>query len=620
MKRNKILFFLPLFLLLGACNSNINPSISGGDIDPFDFEGNYVNPELTIDGIKNEDVWNSEYACVAANFGYTLNSIKYNVEISLYRGERELCAFFEVTDCNILTDGNDNGNSVSNSDSVEIYLDTLNNGGDTPQSDDFQINLGVHGKTRILSGTGNGWSQWSGLVQFESVINGTINDPRDIDTGYSIEMAIPYKQIGIQRDSEIGIAFGLVNKFDEGGGSAYKKWYGQTLDGNFVNPQIPDTYLDYKKAEVIIPPAPNYDVTSDNAEYNLNAAKLLANGVGEEKYGEINIDVARTTSNELIFRMKVNEGTFNSNFPIWIYFDAQDRSVTTRDTTTYQSWCMRINPTSGKITSFFFLMSGDPKISTTSVKTKISEQYLYINIPLNIINNNLFSARDIGFAIVTSYNAKVFKEMVFDNSAVNTSNPSTFIRINKDNELIYPDSVVYSEAQDKTTYISDLSFYSPKVSDSDKVSAYISRVNNIFTVKLVKDSSWVDEDRIWLYFDGVNPTATSRDNTTAYSMRITPIKRSVDSFFVISGGTQLDKSHITIKNNENILFVQFDITKYYSSIGDKDFAFTFGQARYNSTSGSVAWVTDSNALLKGVKTNTSSTVTWAQIASNNTVK
>ena len=107
MKRNKFLFLLPLSLLLGACNSNINPSISGGDIDPFDFEGNYVNPELTIDGIKNEDVWNSEYACVAANFGYTLKSIKYNVEISLYRGERELCAFFEVTDCNILTDGLD---------------------------------------------------------------------------------------------------------------------------------------------------------------------------------------------------------------------------------------------------------------------------------------------------------------------------------------------------------------------------------------------------------------------------------------------------------------------------------------------------------------------------------
>lgn len=621
MKKNKLVFLLPILLALGACNiSTTTSSEVGGDNDPFDFEGNYVNPELKIDGVKDEEAWSSEYACEASSFGYTYKSNRYTVEISLYRGERELCAFFDVKDCNILTDGNDNGNSVSYSDSVEIYLDTLNNGGDSPQSDDYQINLGVHGKTRILSGTGTGWSQWSGLVQFESVISGTLNDPRDVDTGYTIEMAIPYKQIGIQRDTEIGIAFGLVNKFDQGGGSAYKTWYGQTLDGNFINPQKPDTYLDYKINSVILPPTPPYYVESDTTNYNLNVAKLAESSVDNQGYSDINIDVARTVQNELVFRLGVSEGTFNGNFPIWIYFDAQDRSVTTRDTKTYQSWCMRINPVSGKITSFFFLMSGDPKISTTTVKTRISEKYLYINIPLNIVNNNVFSSRDIGFAIVSAYNAKVFKEMVFESSTVNTSNPSTFVRITPNNEIIYPESVVYSEALDKTNYISDLSFYSPKVSSSDKVTAYISRVNNVFTVKLVKDSSWVNEDRIWLYFDGVNPAAAKRDNTTAYSMRITPIKRSVDSFFRISDGLQLDKAAINIKNNSNILFVQFNITNYYSSIGNGDLAFTFGQARYDASTAKVAWVTDSNALLKGNKTDTGSPITWSQIVYDNTVR
>ncbi|MGM9873898.1 MAG: sugar-binding protein [Bacilli bacterium] len=620
MKKKKLLFLLPLFLCLGSCTSTTDVSIEGGDHDPFDFEGNYVNPELTIDGIKDEEAWDSEWACKAASFGYTYQENRYTVDIYLYRGELELCAFFEVTDCNILTDGNDNGNSVSYSDSVEIYFDTLNNGGDTPQLDDYQINLGVHGKTRILSGTGSGWSQWSGLVQFESVINGTLNDPRDVDTGYTVEMAIPYKQIGIQRDTEIGIAFGLVNKFDEGGGSAYKTWYGQTLEGNFVNPQKPDTYLDYHKAEVVVPPTPTYYVENDTTVYNEGVATLPSNGVGEETYGNIRIDVARTIENEFVFRLKVSEGTFNTNFPIWIYFDAQDRSVTTRDTTTYQSWCMRINPVSGKITSFFFLMSGDPKISTTTVKVKISEEYLYINIPLNIINSNVFSSRDLGFAVVTAYSSKIFKEMTFENSEVNTSNPSTFIRVTKNNAIIYPDSVKYSESLDNTNYINDLLFYSPQVSNSGKVDALISRENNIFTVKLTKETAWADEDRIWLYFDGVNPAAAKRDNTTAYSMRITPIKRSIDSFFRISDSYQLDKSLVTIKNNTNVLFVQFAIEDYYPSIADGDFAFTFGQAYYDASTAKVSWVVDSNALLKGVKTDTGSPATWAQMCADNTVK
>ncbi len=209
----------------------------------FDFDGNYAPPELKIDGKGDDPQWQAIEEPLTT-FGKKIDG-KDAVSVKVYRGKDALFFLFDVTDPVLLTKGNTNDDAVTRGDSIELYLDTLGDGGRSPQSDDYQINLGIHGKTRIMQGAGGFWGSWNGLIDYEvDLKGGTLNDGTEAnDTGYSVEVMVPYKQIMIEKDDTIAIAFGQVDKF--GAGDISKTdwdWYGWSWGGTFREPQTPDNY------------------------------------------------------------------------------------------------------------------------------------------------------------------------------------------------------------------------------------------------------------------------------------------------------------------------------------------------------------------------------------------
>lgn len=212
----------------------------------FDYPGNYENPELTIDGLGDDEQWQGVEPLVT--YGKSVGG-QNAVSVKLYRGESALFFLFEVKDNVLLTQGVTNDDAVTRRDSIELYLDTLADGGRNPQSDDYQINLGIHGKTRIMQGAGGQWGSWNGLIDYEVALNGTLNDGDEAnDTGYSVEVMIPYAQIMIEKDDTIGIALGQVDKIRvedaaSGSESASWNWYGWSYNGTAINPQVPDQYI-----------------------------------------------------------------------------------------------------------------------------------------------------------------------------------------------------------------------------------------------------------------------------------------------------------------------------------------------------------------------------------------
>lgn len=212
----------------------------------FDYPGNYENPELTIDGLGDDEQWQGVEPLVT--YGKSVGG-QNAVSVKLYRGESALFFLFEVKDNALLTQGVTNDDAVTRGDSIELYLDTLADGGRNPQSDDYQINLGIHGKTRIMQGAGGQWGSWNGLIDYEVALNGTLNDGDEAnDTGYSVEVMIPYAQIMIEKDDTIGIALGQVDKIRvedaaTGSESASWNWYGWSYNGTAINPQVPDQYI-----------------------------------------------------------------------------------------------------------------------------------------------------------------------------------------------------------------------------------------------------------------------------------------------------------------------------------------------------------------------------------------
>lgn len=261
MKSNKVLTLLSLFtaLTLASCNigssSSNNPhsgSENGGNGDQnikdyvnnkeesgaqFDFDGNYTAPELAVDGDDKDIQYQNSSEILT--FGL-LNQAK----MKMYRGENALFCFFTVDDPDIQTVGTNNGDDVTKGDSVEIYFDCKNDGSKKPNSDDIQINIGAHGKTRIFVGSNGTWGSWNGLLDYEIKLNGTLNDSSDTDVGYTVELMVPYSQIGIDKNSTFGVSLGHVARGRESTAEGLQYTWGPLVfDGNFIDPQCPEAYI-----------------------------------------------------------------------------------------------------------------------------------------------------------------------------------------------------------------------------------------------------------------------------------------------------------------------------------------------------------------------------------------
>lgn len=249
MKLNKIallLLVLATSLTLGACAAdskveNVKDYVNNKteSNDQFDFPGNYIAPELRIDGLMDDEQWKN--CSEKLTFG-----AQNEASMVIYRGTDALFCFFEVKDADIQTVGNNNGDDVTKGDSVEVYFDFKNDGAKEPTTDDIQINIGAHGKTRIFVGVGGEWGAWNGLLDYQVELQGTLNNEKDVDTGYTVELMIPYSQIGIDQGSVFGVSVGHVARgLDSTHDTLKYTWGGMVYEGNFVDPQSPQAYLIY---------------------------------------------------------------------------------------------------------------------------------------------------------------------------------------------------------------------------------------------------------------------------------------------------------------------------------------------------------------------------------------
>lgn len=239
-----------------------NKTPGGGQ---FEYNGNYSAPELTIDGKGDDPQWQAieqpllTYGRkVSDGQGGTVDA----VSVKAYRGNNALFFLFDVKDSVLLTQGVTNDDAVTRGDSIEFYIDTKADGGKNPQSDDVQINLGIHGKTRIMKGAGVNWGGWNGLIDYEvDLKGGTLNDGDAAnDTGYTVEVMIQYKDIMIEKDDTIGLAFGQVDKVRtddaiSGSETGPWNWYGWDFYGSKVDPQKPSTYVLFDKNGNLVSPS-----------------------------------------------------------------------------------------------------------------------------------------------------------------------------------------------------------------------------------------------------------------------------------------------------------------------------------------------------------------------------
>lgn len=240
-KRRLLLLSLSVMLLLSLSLTTVfasvfnlkaySPKKSVGN-GQFDYDGNYVAPELKIDGVGDDAKWQELdwfYEGIKKEDAGESVSDPATANVKMYLGDSALYIYFEVTDHTpfAVADANQT-DEVTQGDSVEFYLCTSVDASAKPQKDDYQINIDINGYSRLMQGTGAAWQNLSTLLVDYEIAK--------TETGYGVELMFPYSQSGMRKGDDIAFCFGLVDKYSEDAGA--HTWTGVTG----VDAQCPATY------------------------------------------------------------------------------------------------------------------------------------------------------------------------------------------------------------------------------------------------------------------------------------------------------------------------------------------------------------------------------------------
>ncbi|RAW01122.1 hypothetical protein DQQ10_11885 [Pseudochryseolinea flava] len=185
-------------LYFDNANFNVNKiTITAGGSDPNGTITCYRSPgSVTVNGNLNETGWDVTKVFSKATVGSPNNTASFGVlwdNTNLYIGAR-------VLDANLFSDSSDPWED----DAVEIYIDANNNKLGSYDGQDNQI-IKNYNKSTVFTKVGI-----SGLQHAWSSIAG----------GYSIEMAIPWSQLGISSPAAgTTIGFDIGYDDDDNGGS-----------------------------------------------------------------------------------------------------------------------------------------------------------------------------------------------------------------------------------------------------------------------------------------------------------------------------------------------------------------------------------------------------------------
>src|SRR5688572_8924117 len=203
--RSVFYFFLMMAMLLPL---TVGGPLANAQSDTVNAKNITTAP--TIDGALNEADWSLATSVAKTTIGSPNNTTTFGVlwnSTHLYVGVR-------VLDGNIF---NDSAN-IWEDDSVEVYIDANHNHGTIYDSFDRQFTKGYN--DGALGGAGS----QTGVVHAWSAISG----------GYSVELAIPWSNLGVTPSAGLTIGFDVGYNDDDNGGTRDSQavWWGNINNYN----------------------------------------------------------------------------------------------------------------------------------------------------------------------------------------------------------------------------------------------------------------------------------------------------------------------------------------------------------------------------------------------------
>ena len=111
--------------------------------------------------------------------------------------EKNLYVAFDVTDGDLKGRVQEQDGSVFSDDCVEVNLDPHGNRPELLAKNDYVFKITVGNVVSDASGPGED-KTWNSKFRHAVSRRGTLNNSQDTDSGYSVELAFPWRELGVQ--------------------------------------------------------------------------------------------------------------------------------------------------------------------------------------------------------------------------------------------------------------------------------------------------------------------------------------------------------------------------------------------------------------------------------------
>jgi len=222
---------------------------------------------ITLDGLLGE--WSGSDA---ASFSGSSSS----ASAALLWDDTNLYVAFQVNDTRLnATQTARDAGTLYLDDSIEIYLDTGNDRASAMQPDDYQLLVNLNNAQGDLRGTGTGKdAAWNAVWQSVVRLQGTLNNDGDTDSGYTVEIAIPWAQLGVTPTS--GMVLGLdlaVDDSDPTSPTTYETFDWAGLAPNpYAQPSL------WKQVQLVGTPPPLADTTPPSVAITVPSSGATVSG------------------------------------------------------------------------------------------------------------------------------------------------------------------------------------------------------------------------------------------------------------------------------------------------------------------------------------------------------
>ena len=232
-------------LLMTGCKPKVLPPTYTPYVPPytegegdFDFESNAFSADVTLDGKLDDARWGQEDVVTLGTWDDTdVQSGEYGAivcdandyagskraVIRMFRGTVGFHFGFEVRDTDVTYLKQEDGDSAIWSDNILVNLCTAIDGATIPMSDDYYFLVTAYGNYCFRRGANAAgmWGAWSGVLDYEAALH----TEGDNVVGFGVELVVPYAQLGLDKDSPIGVTFRSCDRVTALNAMVEREWY-----------------------------------------------------------------------------------------------------------------------------------------------------------------------------------------------------------------------------------------------------------------------------------------------------------------------------------------------------------------------------------------------------------